>query len=318
MVEIDRNGKKFIQIEDTGLKDQKILERNDLQEYIVNSWETFTKEIGLPDIYFIGKEVNPHNSVKDRIDILAFDPKDSNIVIIELKRDKEKTQLIQALSYAGMINTWTSEDIISVIQDSEETKEYFEGGGIEFGIKIVLLAENYDPEIILTADWLKSKYNLNISAFIIKLHKFDKKIILDIEQKYPLKELSDAYQARIRQKNTKQIKAGTRTWDDIKKKLKYDFGGKVIDYLCSKYYQGDPSRARFVTTKSKDDINNLCISFRFKYINIYADVANKEEGKEKIKKVFGETFEINEWQGGLSFNIRTEEEYTKFKEWFNI
>jgi hypothetical protein len=53
-------------------------------------------------------------------------------------------------------------------------------------------------------------------------------------------------------------------------------------------------------------------------INIYAWVVNKEEGKEKIKKVFGEKFEINEWQGGLSFNIRTEEEYTKFKEWFNI
>jgi hypothetical protein len=100
--------------------------------------------------------------------------------------------------------------------------------------------------------------------------------------------------------------------------LKYDFGGKVIDYLCSKYYQGDASRSRFVTTKSKDDINNLIISFRFKYINIYAWVVNKEEGKDKIKKIFGEKFEINEWQEGLSFNIRTEEEYTKLKEWFNI
>jgi hypothetical protein len=43
-----------------------------------------------------------------------------------------------------------------------------------------------------------------------------------------------------------------------------------------------------------------------------------KSAKEKIKKVFGENFVINEWQEGISFNIFSEYEYNKLKNWFNI
>jgi hypothetical protein len=319
MVEIIEKDKIFAKIGDTTMKEQKIMERKDLQEYIVNSWNVFTNEIGLPDIYYIGKEIVPHGSVKDRIDILAFDPNDSKMVIIELKRDKEKTHLIQAISYAGMVNTWSSRDIIENLQNKDdEVIEYFKNNEMDFGIKIILIAEYFDPETILAADWLKNEHNLNITAFKIQLHKFDQKILLEIDQKYPLKELSDAYEARKRKLSQQEISNDKRTWDNIKNKIKYEFGGNVIDNLSKKYNQGDPGRARFVTTISRDGINNLVISFRYKYINIYSWVPNKEEAKEKLKNVFGENFVINEWQDGLSFNIVTEEEYNKLKNWFNI
>ena len=319
MVEINRKDKNFSKIEDTTMKEQKIMERKDFQEYIVNSWEIFTNEIGLPNIYYIGKEIVPHNSVKDRIDILAFDPNDSNMVIIELKRDKEKSHLIQAISYAGMVNTWSSVDIIEKLQDPEdEVLEYFKNNEVNFGIKIILLAEYFDPEIILAADWLKTEHKLNITAFRIQLHKIEQKIFLEIDQKYPLKELSDAFEARKRKQTELELKNNIRTWDDIKSKIKYDFGKNIIDYLSNKFNQGDPGRARFVTTVSKNGINNLIISFRYKYINIYSWVSNKDEAKEILKSLFGENFIINEWQEGLSFNLNTEDEYNKFKNWFNI
>jgi len=319
MIEINKKDKIFSKIEDTNMKDQKILERRDLQEYIVNSWDVFTNEIGLPNIYYIGKEITPHDSVNDRIDILAFDPNDSNMVIIELKREKEKTQLIQAISYAGMINTWSSDDIISQLQNSDdEVIEYFKNNDINFGIKIFLIAEYFDPEIILAADWLRVKHSLNIYAYKISFYKINEKLLVEIDQKYPLKELSDAYEARKRKLIQTETSLSRRSWNDVKNKLKYDFGKNEIDYLINKIGPGDSGRARFVTTISKECINNIIISFRYKYINIYSWVTNKEEGRSYIKNIFGDNFIINEWQDGLSFNLYTEDEYIKFKKWFNI
>jgi len=324
MIEINTKDKLFIKIEDTEMKTQKILERSDLQEYIVNSWDIFTNEIGLPDIYYIGKEIVPHESVKDRIDILAYDPNDSKTVIIELKRDKDKTQLIQAISYAGMVNTWTSEDYINNIQNTgdeikrNETKDYFQNNEIGSGIKLILIAEYFDPEIILAADWLTTEHNLSITAFKIQLHKVDQKILLEIDQKYPLKELEDAYEARKKRQTQQTETISKRTWDDIKNNIKYSFGKNVIDYLINKLGQGDSGRARFVTTISNDIIKKFVISFRYNYINIYSWVSNKDEGKEAIKKIFGDDFIVTEWQDGLTFNLTTEEEYDKFKNWLTI
>lgn len=319
MIGIDKKEKSFFKIEDTNMKTQKILERNDLQEYIVNSWDVFTNEIGLPNIYYIGKEIIPHDSVKDRIDVLAFDTNDSNIVIIELKRDKEKTQLIQAISYAGMINTWSSEDIVSKLQEpDDEVIEFFKNNDMEFGIKIVLIAEYFDPEIILAADWLKVRHGIKINAYRIKFFNIDQKILVEIDQIYPLKELSDAYVARKGKQMQQETSSSKRSWSDIKSKLKYDFGENAIDLLINKFGQGDSGRSRFVTTLSKDEMNNIIINFRYKYVNIYSWVTNKENGINNIKKIFGENFIINEWQEGLSFNLTTEEEYTKFINWLNI
>jgi hypothetical protein len=300
------------------MKSQKIMERNDLQEYIVNSWELFTNEIGMPDIYYIGKEINPHNSVKDRIDLLAFDPIESNMIIFELKRDKEKEHLIQAISYAGMINTWTSKEILEHInKKNDEIIEFFTNNEINFGIRIVLIAEYFDPEVILATDWLRSAHNVQISAYTIQLHKLDDKVLFDIEQKYPLKELSDVYEARKKKQiqNESQTKI---TWDKVKQKLQYEFGKDAIDYLCKNISQGDPSRARFVTNISKNEINNIIFSFRQKYINIYSWVINKEDGKNILNELFNNKIVINEWREGLSFNIAEEDDYKLFLSWLNI
>jgi len=317
MIEINKKDKKLSKTEDTTMKEERILETRDLQEYIVNSWDVFSSEIGLPNSFFIGKEIVPHDSVKDRIDILAFDPNDPNdpkMVIIELKRGKEKTQLIQAISYAGMVHRWTSKDVIEKLSQTktdDEVLEYFRNNETEFGIKIILIAENFDPEVIFAADWLNSAHNLSITAFKVKLHKFDQKLLLEIDQKYPLKALSDAYETRSNKQ--KDNSTTQRTWDDLKTNLKYNFGGDFINYLSNNCNPGDPGRARFVTNISYNGIKNLCIYFGYKYINISTTVSNKEEGINILKEFFGENFEVREGQEGLSFNIRTEEEYIKLK-----
>lgn len=89
------------------------MERFNLQEAIVNSWSYFTKEIKIPDLIYVGQEVIPDQRVMGRIDILAFDPNDNVPVVIELKRDKDKLQLLQGISYAAMISEWKSDDFLN-------------------------------------------------------------------------------------------------------------------------------------------------------------------------------------------------------------
>ncbi len=115
MLKFDEQGKKFETLDQTELKAEDILERYGLQEAIVASWELFKREIGLPTAFLIGDEVSPHSSVQNSIDLLAYNPDDSSLIVIELKRDKHKLHLLQALSYAAMVNTWDADLLVSKI-----------------------------------------------------------------------------------------------------------------------------------------------------------------------------------------------------------
>jgi hypothetical protein len=163
MFKIDLNNKLLNKVDSTVLKSENLLERQDLQQFIYNSWENFKNEIGLPTAILIGQEIKPHDSVQDSIDLLAFDQDDSSLIVIELKREKNKLQLLQAISYAAMVATWDSEKLIKEVsrniknQNSNEALEIIKNIELNEDIKIVLIAEHYDPEVILTAEWLSKK-----------------------------------------------------------------------------------------------------------------------------------------------------------------
>jgi len=86
------------------LADARILERADLQECIYNSSSEFFAEIG-ERVFVLGKEVIPSQTVPDRIDLLGIDV-EGTTVIVELKRGSTKLQMLQAVSYAGMLSRW--------------------------------------------------------------------------------------------------------------------------------------------------------------------------------------------------------------------
>ena len=58
MLRFDLEGQRFEPLLETQLRDQKVPERYDLQRAIVNSWDLFKNEIGLPNCFFAGEEVN--------------------------------------------------------------------------------------------------------------------------------------------------------------------------------------------------------------------------------------------------------------------
>jgi RecB family endonuclease NucS len=111
VVKISRAEKRFTCLETKALSQANILERQDLQEYIFNSFEAFCQELG-QDLMIVAQEVTPSETVADRIDLLAVDD-DGSAVIIELKRGNDKLQLLQAIAYAGMIAKWSQDELLA-------------------------------------------------------------------------------------------------------------------------------------------------------------------------------------------------------------
>lgn len=321
MLKFDLENKKFEKLVESNLTNEQILERYDFQEAIINSWETVKNNLNLPGAYLIGKEIKPHSSVKDSIDLLAFDPNDSSLIVIELKRKKDKLQLLQALSYAAMVSTWDNNRLISKIQqdinpEPEELIDLINNNELNIDIKIILVSELYDPEVIITAEWLSNKYGIDITAFAVSLHKLEKQYFVNFEQKLPLKELADVYEERgIRTKSKKRTK--DITWDDVIPKLKYKFGKRAVE-LCLTEKEGDASRRRFVGFRSNyDGFDWISINFREKYLNIY--IKGKPENAEQIlQEKFSSKIEISTWADGFSFNIDKEKQFNELVNWLKI
>lgn len=322
MYKIDLDNKKLLKIDTTILKNESLLERSDLQQFIFNSWEAFKNDIGLPSAILLGQEIKPHESVQDSIDLLALDQNDSSLIVIELKRNKNKLQLLQALSYAAMTATWDSEKLIATLNRKEEISkeaiDFLKTNEFSKDVKIVLIAEYFDPEVIITSDWLSSNYGLNISIFSIEMHKVENKLLFDIDQKYPLPELSETYEARRKKISDSKTKQDI-SWDDIIPNLKYDFAEKGIN-ICKKLRgEGDPKRRRFGDiVKNYEGFNWISFNFREKYLNIYTGCDDKNACKKTISSILGNSIDISEWRDGISFNISKSSDFDKVVKWLKI
>jgi hypothetical protein len=311
----------FKKLEETELKEENILERYDLQEAIANSWDLFKNEIGFPEAFLVGVEINPHISTQNSIDILSYDPDSSSLIVIELKRNKNKLQLLQALSYAAMVSTWGQEDLISNIQrkynpEPEELEDLIKGNELNPEIKIVLVSEYYDPEVILTSDWLSSNYSVDISAYSISLHKMKEDLFLEINQEYPLKGLEDVYISRRKVSKSRKTKKDV-TWAEVVSKCNYSFAESGIE-LCRKIKPGDPSRKRFVSLRSNfDGFTWINLSFRQKYILVY--LKGFFEGDEEfLKSKFRTPIELNRWRDGYSLRIFDEPQFDDLVKWLRL
>jgi RecB family endonuclease NucS len=131
MLRIDKSNKMLFALERKTLRESGYWERRDVQEMICHAPSAFCEELGPQErFHLIGSEIRPTDFVENRIDLLAVDP-DGGAVIIELKRDSDKLQLLQALSYAGMVDKWEPkrfiEELVYFSEGKQQTLEH-EGG----------------------------------------------------------------------------------------------------------------------------------------------------------------------------------------------
>ena len=321
MLRLDPDEHTLSILEDTDLQTENILERYDFQRAIVNSWELFRKEIGIPSAILVGSEIRPHDSTQDSLDILAFDPDDSQVVVIELKRKKNKLQLLQALSYAAMVSRWDVDKFVGYANniegpESQELIDSIRSTDDNLNVKVILVAEEYDPEVILTADWLKSNYSVDISAYAIELNKSQNDLILSVTQRYPLIGIEDTYKFRSRRHIDNN--SGTDvTWEDVIPKLKYSFAAKLIS-LCKPIRAGEAKRRRFSRIRRNfEGFSWISILLKYNYVNVWIKGA-RNEARRHIQSKFSETVEINSWRDGWSVIVDSESKFNDLVKWLKL
>jgi hypothetical protein len=177
MLRIDKNEKKLVRLNKMALADADHWERQ-LQAMIWASPDAFCEEIG-ESLWVIGQEVRPSDAVPDRIDILAVD-KLGNSVVMELKRGTHKLQLLQALSYAGMVSRWAGDQFVETLsssyrQETDDARADIEEhtgsdiSNINQAQRIMLVAEDFDPALLIAAEWLHESFGVDIRCYRLQL-----------------------------------------------------------------------------------------------------------------------------------------------------
>ncbi len=200
MLRLDKGEKKLHRLEARKMADVGLLEYHDVQQMIRHSASDFFDELD-EKLVLIGEEVRPATFVDDRIDLLAVDPQ-GTAVVIELKRGTNKLQLLQALAYAGMVAKWKGEQLIQHLANSsnttqeearEELEQFLEEdtSSLNQSQRVILLAEDFDYEVLVTAEWLTEKYDVDIRCYRLALSTEAGIDFLTCTCIYPPPELTD-------------------------------------------------------------------------------------------------------------------------------
>jgi hypothetical protein len=177
LLRIDKIEKKLVRLTKSALAEADHWERQ-LQAMICADPASFCAEIG-ESLWVIGQEVRPSDAVPDRIDILAVDDV-GNAVVIELKRGTHKLQLLQAVSYAGMVSRWPAERFIGTLaanysQSNDDARAAIEDhtgsdiSSINHAQRVLLMAEDFDPALLVAAEWLHGSFGVDIRCYRLQL-----------------------------------------------------------------------------------------------------------------------------------------------------
>jgi hypothetical protein len=320
MLKFDTNVGKLESLSTTNLIEESLLERYDLQEAIVKSWDSFCVELGLGHLYYVASEVIPHSSCRDSIDILALDWEGAPVVI-ELKRSKNKLQLLQALSYAAMIATWDKEDYVDRVQGKQEKddiKSLLESVEEMPDPRVVLVAEDYDPEVILTADFLHDR-NIDVTAIALQLVKYNNELLMSLSRRYPLPGLEETYTARgvrVRKQLEQQTEGREITWEDFFGITKISWARALVDGLQRRGFGEGNARCRFFCSRRGTSIGDI-IGLGFRSDNFLVHVLGQTpENESFLSEKLGMSLEplgrAGDKRAGWGFRIRTSEELSRF------
>jgi hypothetical protein len=317
MLKVDPSTKTLVPVSSTTLTQSKILERAHLQESIVRSWDAFTTELGYEELFLVGSEVEPHHSCHDRIDLLAIS-RGGTPVILELKRHRDRLQLLQSISYAAMVAKWDVARFLQALgtkndEDAEELRSLLQDEAFELkSPEIILIAESFDPEVILAAEWL-AQFSVPIWAFAISGVEHQGDTLISIDQRFPLAGVDDVYVARTTHS------AGpveNTSWDDVMKAMSFPFAKQAVD-VFQKKAAGSPHRRYFHSIYAKSPLGRMSIAFKKKYLKIYTADQSPEAEKiirDRLEPVVPVSMWGNEGtkNSGFTFRIETPEQFEHF------
>ncbi|WP_122088745.1 endonuclease NucS domain-containing protein [Halalkalicoccus subterraneus] len=231
---IDADSKELNRLHGQSFSDLGLLERQDLQEWVIEEPRILGEEL-----LIIASEYQNFEQTRNRLDVLALDTS-GQLVVIELKRDRaDETTDLQAIKYASYCATLTAEDIqsdyrqfwnsrreeelspeevgeqfASFLDDSVDTDiEITSEGWADFDLddkpRIILLAGSFGIEITAPVTWLIEEYGMEIACIRVEAYKDNGRILLNSQQVIPVPE-AEEYMARRREKQERQQQSDRR------------------------------------------------------------------------------------------------------------
>jgi hypothetical protein len=327
MLRIDREGKSLVPLDRMTMQEAGFWERRDIQEMICRTPDSFCDELG-EYIHFVGSEVHPTEFVQDRIDLLGVDP-EGVAVVVEIKRSSHKLHLLQALSYAGMIAEWTPERFIDELfrfnghtqatadEARAQLEEILEEGDLETinrTQRIVLLAEAFDYEVLVTAEWLTERYNVDIRCYRLALAKNGTEEFMTCTRAYPPPELTDIAVRRRRKREFGAEPSGD--WEEVLRSLGNEPVAKFVRTELDAKRENRAAHKTLTYRKGDKRRFRMWIKRKFAYVRQYGrfdgDVAfwqSRLNAKADIKPTQEGKF--------LRFRLWTELDFQSFKSAWN-
>ena len=215
MYEVDIKNKKLIKMTQTTFQNEKLKERYDIQEWIEKNPEIIEQ-----NLLVIGKEVPLPSDI--RLDLLAID-KNSNLVIIELKRDISGRNVEwQAIKYASYCSNFSISDIfrqyaefLGTDEDEAERKieEFIDAENFEElnkNQRLILVAKDFHSDVVSSVLWLRD-FGIDISCVKLTPYTNENGTLYVIPNKIiPLPEAEDyLIKKEKKQKEIKHTKASS-------------------------------------------------------------------------------------------------------------
>lgn len=206
---LDKDSNQLINAERTTFKEQKLKERQHLQEWIDKNPEVLGEEL-----LVIQKEFDGFSDTHERLDLLALD-KGGKLVVIENKLDDSGRDVTwQAIKYASYCSSMTQEEIVSVFAKylngtEENAKEkilsFFDKEDMEDidlnpenSQRIIFVAANFRKEVTSSALWLRN-FGIDICCIKVSPYMYNGKIMVEFDQIIPIKE-AEEYTIKIAEK----------------------------------------------------------------------------------------------------------------------
>ena len=317
MLKLDPTSKTLQTVSSTTLTHARVLERADLQAAILRSWDAFCGELGFEELFLVGAEIVPHESCNIRIDILALG-RDGRPVVFELKRHHERLQLLQALSYAAMVARWDAQRFLRELgtrddEEADELRSLLNDETFQLSDpQVVLIAEAFDPEVILSADWL-SNFGVPILAFAASPIEYRGDTLISIDQKFPLAGIDDVYIRRAFRRNQGEAITG---WEDALQDIQFSFARRALNIFRCRI-EGSPQRRSFFSIYGGSPLGRMRITFRRQYLKIYT-ADQSIEAEAVLRERLGSEITVSPWgsettkNSGFTFKIETEAQFDQF------
>jgi alkylated DNA nucleotide flippase Atl1 len=199
----------------------------------IERWIAAKPELLGERLLVITTQFSGFDRTRDRSDILALDEQ-GKLVVIELKRESDSRQDLQALRYAAYSATLRVDDLIELyvahrVRHGEElteaeARDVFAEHAAEADVddldddekpRIILVATDFPVGVTATCLWLRENYELDISCIQLVPYELHGRLLIGSSVLIPLPEAS-AYTVKRDRKRQRSKSRQRIDWDVVK------------------------------------------------------------------------------------------------------